>query len=125
MNGDLCDATGYEDALRERFDDELWFDFAVHGLGPDGHTASLFPGRAEVDVTDRWVVEVSEAGLEPFVPRISLTVPALSSASVGVFLVSGEEKQKALRRLLDEDDIPAARISAERLLILADRAAAG
>ena len=123
MDGDACDAGGYEDRLHELFEDELWFDFALHGLGPDGHTASLFPGRPEVGITDRWVVEVPEAGWEPFVPRMSLTVPALSSASVGVFLVTGEDKREPLQRLLKGDDIPAARISAERLLILADRAA--
>lgn len=125
MDGDLCDADGYEDILRERFNDRLRFDFAVHGLGPDGHTASLFPGRPEVDVTDRWVVAVPEAGWEPFVPRVSLTIPALSSASFGVFLVEGEEKREPLHRLLKGDDIPAARMAAERLIILADRAAAG
>jgi 6-phosphogluconolactonase len=125
MNGDTCDADEYQGLLRERFEGELWFDFAVHGLGPDGHTASLFPSRPEVDVADRWVVEVPKAGWEPFVPRLSLTVPALSSASVGVFLIGGAEKREPLRRLLDEEDIPAARISAKRLIILADRAAAG
>jgi 6-phosphogluconolactonase len=125
MDGDRCDADEYEGLLRERFDDDLWFDFAVHGLGPDGHTASLFPGRPEVGLTDRWVVEVPEAGWEPFVPRLSLTVPALSSASVGVFLVGGEQKREPLRRLLDGEDIPAARVSADRLIVLADEAAAG
>jgi len=125
MDGDRCDADEYEGLLRERFDDDLWFDFAVHGLGPDGHTASLFPGRPEVGLTDRWVVEVPEAGWGPFVPRLSLTVPALSSASVGVFLVGGEQKREPLRRLLDGEDIPAARVSADRLIVLADEAAAG
>ena len=125
MDGDRCDADEYERLLRERFDDDLWFAFAVHGLGPDGHTASLFPGRPEVGVTDRWVVEVPEAGWEPFVPRLSLTVPALSSASLGVFLVGGEQKREPLRRLLEGEDIPAARVSADRLIVLADEAAAG
>ena len=115
MDGDACDAGAYEDLLRERFEDELWFDFAVHGLGPDGHTASLFPGRPEVGITDRWVVEVPEAGWEPFVPRMSLTVPALSSASVGVFLVTGEDKREPLQRLLKGDDIPADRALYEAL----------
>ena len=125
MDGEACDADGYEDVLSERFDRELRFDFAIHGLGPDGHTASLFPGRPEVEVTDRWVVRVPKAGWEPFVPRLSLTVPALSSSSLGLFLVAGEDKRHPLRRLMAGEDIPAGRISAERMVILADRAAAG
>jgi len=125
MDGEACDADGYEDVLSERFHRELRFDFAIHGLGPDGHTASLFPGRPEVGVTDRWVVRVPKAGWEPFVPRLSLTVPALSSSSLGLFLVAGEDKRHPLRRLMAGEDIPAGRISAERMVILADRAAAG
>jgi 6-phosphogluconolactonase len=120
IDGDTCDAAGYQDVLRERFDREVWFDFAVYGLGPDGHTASLFPGRPEVEVTDALAVEVPEAGWEPFVSRVSLTVPILSSATLGVFLVSGESKRNALRKLLAGEDIPAARIRPKRLVILAD-----
>jgi 6-phosphogluconolactonase len=123
MDGDRCDAAGYEDLLRERFGDELWFDFAVYGMGPDGHTASLYPGRPEVNVTDAWAVEVPEAGWEPFVPRVSLTVPALTSASLGVFLIAGEDKRENLGRLLRGEDIPAARMKPKRMVILADRAA--
>ncbi|HEY3209130.1 MAG TPA: 6-phosphogluconolactonase [Actinomycetota bacterium] len=125
MDGQGCDAEWYERMLRRRFGEDLLFDLALYGLGPDGHTASLFPGRPEVEVTDRWVVHVREAGLEPFVPRISLTVPALSAAKLGVFLVAGVDKQIPLRRLMAGEDLPAARLKPERLVILADRAAAG
>ncbi len=125
IDGATCDAEGYERVLRERFGDELSFDLAVYGLGPDGHTASLFPGRPEVEVGDRWVVHVPEAGWEPFVPRVSLTVPALSATPVGVMLVAGEDKREPLGRLLAGEDIPAARLHPGRLLVLADVAAAG
>jgi 6-phosphogluconolactonase len=74
--------------------------------------------------TSRWVVEVPEAGLEPFVPRVTMTAPALSAASVGVFLVAGESKRAALSRLLMGADIPAALLRPGRLVILADQAAA-
>jgi len=124
MDGERCDARSYEDTLRGRFGNNLRFDLAIYGLGPDGHTASLFPGKPEVDVVDRWVVEVREPGLEPLVPRISLTVPALSSARLGVFLVAGQEKREPLRSLLAGEDIPAARLMPERLVIVADRTAA-
>ena len=125
MDGEACDADSYERTLRDRFGPDLRFDLAIYGLGPDGHTASLFPGRPEVDVTDRWVVHVPEAGFEPFVPRISLTVPALSAANVGLYLVAGEDKRAALRKLLAGEDVPAARVRPGRLIVVAEPAAYG
>lgn len=124
IDGASCDAAGYERVLRDRFGAALAFDLALYGLGPDGHTASLFPGRAEAGVEDRWVVRVPEAGLSPFVPRVSLTLPALSSAEVGLLLVAGGDKREALRRLLAGEPIPAAGLRPRRLVILADHAAA-
>ena len=127
IDGAACDADGYEGRLRERFAGASVpaFDLAIYGLGPDGHTASLFPGRPAVEETERWVVRVPEAGLEPFVPRVTLTVPALSSAAVGAFLVEGATKREMVARLLAGDDIPAARLSPARLVVIADPAAAG
>jgi 6-phosphogluconolactonase len=125
MDGTGCDADGYERTLRERFGDDLRFDLAIYGLGPDGHTASLFPNKPEVDVEDRWVVRVPEAGWEPFVPRVTLTVPALSATPLGVMLVAGETKREPLRALMAGEDIPAARLRPGRLVVLADAAAAG
>src|SRR4029077_19819160 len=113
-----------ERTLRDRFGDDLSFDLAVYGLGPDGHTASLFPGRPEVEVGDRWVVYVPEAGWEPFVPRVSLTVPALSATPVGVMLVAGETKREPLRKLMAGEDVPASRLRPELLVVLADAEAA-
>jgi 6-phosphogluconolactonase len=126
IDGDACDADGYERMLRERFAGAPWpwFDLAVYGLGSDGHTASLFPGKPAVRETERWVVGVPEAGLEPFVPRVTMSVPALSSAAVGVFLVSGIGKREPLAALLTGEDIPASLMNPDRLVILADGAAA-
>ncbi len=56
------------------------FDLVLLGIGPDGHTASLFPDQATLSERSRLVVGVPEAGLEPFVPRVSLTLPALAPA---------------------------------------------
>jgi 6-phosphogluconolactonase len=103
------------------------FAFALLGLGSDGHVASLFPGRPEVDERDRWAVGVPEAGLEPFVPRVSLTLPALNAAREVVFLVAGADKADAVRRAFGPDpDVPCGRVSpAGSLTLVLDPAAAG
>jgi 6-phosphogluconolactonase len=83
------------------------------GLGAYGHTASLFPDYAELDETERWVVGVGEAGLKPFVPRVTLTFPVLASTREMLFLVSGTGKREILKRVLSGADLPAARAYAE------------
>jgi 6-phosphogluconolactonase len=113
----------------ERFRPVGRLDLALMGLGPDSHTASLFPGKPAVDVTGRLALAVPEAGLEPFVPRVTLTVEAFNAAREIVFLVSGADKADALARAFGDTpdpDAPAARIRPVdgRLLVLADRAAA-
>jgi 6-phosphogluconolactonase len=101
------------------------FDVVLMGVGDDGHTASLFPGRAELDETARWVVGVAEAGLAPFVPRVTLTLPALASTREMMFLVSGRGKREVMTRLLSGADLPAARAYAQGELVwLVDRDAA-
>jgi 6-phosphogluconolactonase len=75
------------------------FDLVLLGLGPDGHIASLFPGFPTLDVTGRDVVG-SEAGHEPFVDRISLTLPRLCATRELLFLVAGEDKADAVARSL-------------------------
>jgi 6-phosphogluconolactonase len=73
------------------------FDLVLLGLGPDGHIASLFPNFPTLDVTSRDVVG-SEAGHEPFVDRISLTLPRLCDTHELLFLVAGEDKADAVAR---------------------------
>jgi 6-phosphogluconolactonase len=97
--------------------DRPLFDVVLMGLGTDGHTASLFPGHAELDETERWVVGVREAGLEPFVPRVTLTLPTLASTREMLFLVSGAGKRDVLGRVLAGADVPAARAWAEGDLV--------
>lgn len=122
MPGETCDPQQYEDELTSVFGPGLPpFDLVLHGLGADGHTASLFPNDPALDVTDRRVLRVEW----PDQARLTLTLPVLSSAKAGIFLVSGASKRAALRQLLAGAGIPAARIRAERLLVLADRAAGG
>ena len=122
-----CDADGYEAVLRKVFGDVdvPSLDLDILGIGDDGHTASLFPGKPALDVTDRWVTYVPEPGMPPPHPRLTMTYPVHDAAKLALFLVSGEGKRERLRQLMEGDDIPAARIAAERIMVLADRAAAG
>jgi 6-phosphogluconolactonase len=86
------------------YDEELQgalLDLVLLGLGPDGHTASLFPGSPSLDEEDRLAV-AAEPGLEPFVERVTLTIPALASGSHVVFLAVGAGKAEAARRAFSE-----------------------
>ncbi len=72
------------------------FDLMLLGLGPDGHLASLYPGQPTLDVTGRRAIG-AEAKLEPFVDRITLTLPMLRAADEVLFLVAGADKANAAR----------------------------
>ena len=117
-----CDAEGAERELHQHFGEGLpTFDLVFLGLGADGHTASLFPGDPVLEERTRLVVRVER----PDHPRLTLTLPVLSAARIAVFLVSGDGKREALRRLLEGDPaIPGARVTADRVVALADPAAA-
>jgi 6-phosphogluconolactonase len=101
------------EAAAARYDARLegvGIDLMILGMGPDGHLASLFPGRPELEVRDRRVVAVPEAGMEPYVPRVTMTLPMIASARRRVFAVSGEEKRDALLRV---SELPAGQVDAE------------
>jgi 6-phosphogluconolactonase len=85
------------------------FDLVLMGVGPDGHTASLFPGFPEIEETGRWVVGVPKANVAPFVPRVSLTLPTLASCREMLFEISGHDKQPILTRLVNGETLPATR----------------
>jgi 6-phosphogluconolactonase len=101
------------------------FDLVLMGLGGDGHTASLFPHSPALAEKTRWVVGVAKAGMEPYVPRVTLTFPTHASTREMLFLVDGAEKRTILARVLAGDDLPAHRAYCDGELVwLIDRAAA-
>ncbi|MGC2780998.1 MAG: 6-phosphogluconolactonase [Bradyrhizobium sp.] len=100
------------------------FDLVLLGIGPDGHTASLFPGSPAVDVQDRWVVGVETANVAPFVPRVSLTLPALASCWTMLFEVAGADKRPILTRVLAGENLPANRARSDHETTLLIDAAA-
>lgn len=104
--------------------DRPLFDIMLLGLGTDGHTASLFPGKPMLDEKRRWVGATDDP---QGTPRITLTYPALESSRETLFLVAGADKKDRLREVLAGDKrLPAARLQPHGTLrILVDRAATG
>jgi 6-phosphogluconolactonase len=98
-------ARDYEALLRSHFS-TAWprFDLMFLGLGPDGHTASLFPGTLAVDERTRWVLPVLDPPAPPM--RLTLTLPVLSQSAHTYFLVSGSDKAQALRAASAESADP-------------------
>jgi 6-phosphogluconolactonase len=101
-------------------------ELVVMGIGPDGHTASLFPNAPALDETERRAV-AAEAGMEPFVPRVTMTRPALAAARVMLYLVTGEGKAEAVGRAFageQSPDTPASMVRGFETVAILDRAAA-
>ena len=96
MRGELGPEAGAEDYDRE-LGDLARFDFLLLGLGSDGHMASLYPDQPTLDETERRVIG-AEAKLDPYVDRITLTLPMLRAAHAIVFLVAGADKADACAR---------------------------
>jgi 6-phosphogluconolactonase len=106
-------AARYEEDLRAAFELSAGqlpqFDLILLGLGPDGHTASLFPHTEALSVSDRLVAANFVPKLDAY--RITLTVPVINNAAVVAFLVAGSDKASALGSVLrgarDPDEFPA------------------
>lgn len=115
----------------DRLDHELEgveLDFLLLGLGPDAHVGSLFPGSPQLAVDDRRATS-GHAGLEPWVDRVTMTMPELRSARRIVFIVSGESKADAVARAFRDEispEVPASlvRLAPIRIEVFLDRAAA-
>ena len=94
------------------------------GLGPDGHTASLFAGTPSLEAGPGELVVATEdpAGQNRH-PRLTLTLPAINSARLAVFTVAGASKAEALGRVARGEDLPAGRVHAGHTVWLVDGAA--
>ncbi len=121
----------YEDELRSFFgDDSPRLDLLLLGVGSDGHTASLFPGGPELAESQRWAVSSEpQAGAEPALPRVTLTLPIINQARAVLFLVAGKDKRPVTSSILrvqgNGSELPAGRVRPKgELAWLLDREAA-
>jgi 6-phosphogluconolactonase len=87
------------------------FDLILLGMGPDGHTCSLFPGHELLSETDRWVAWLDDSPKPPN-KRITFTYPVINHAYRCAFVISGESKQDMLHAILDEPEhgLPCSRV---------------
>ncbi len=114
-------SAAYAETLRTLAGTPPVLDLVTLGLGVDGHAASLIPGDSALDVKNRDVTLT-----EPHFgrPRMTLTYPILNRARHILWIVTGEEKAKMLKRLKNADPIiPAARIRQDNATLIADLAA--
>jgi 6-phosphogluconolactonase len=112
-------ARSYDDLVRAAAPIDV-----VHlGLGPDGHTASLFPDSPVLDESQRFVVATGDAAHPQ--PRLTFTFPAIARARLVIVTVTGADKRDAVERIRAGEELPGARIRAERVVWLGDRAALG
>lgn len=121
-------ASDYEKTLREKFGMDTGipsFDLLLLGVGPDGHTASLFPGHELLDVKDRLITFIKDSPKPPL-ERITMTYPLINNARYSIFCVPGKGKADIIRKIFFEnEDLPAGRVTAlEKVYWLLDEMSA-
>jgi 6-phosphogluconolactonase len=112
------------DAYQLRLGEIGKLDVIHLGMGPDGHTASLFPGSRALDADPGQLVarNEDESGRNPY-PRLTLTFSGIARSRLVLFTVAGEAKRDALQEVMEGADLPAARVTADRVVWLVDREA--
>lgn len=95
------------------------------GMGPDGHTASLFPGSPALNADPGVLVTMNEdpLGRNPY-RRMTFTYSGIARGRLVIFTVAGESKREAMQAVADGADLPAARVTADKIIWLVDAAAA-
>lgn len=121
-------AADYEATIREKFKKPSGvpsFDLMLLGVGPDGHTASLFPGHQLLTVTDKLIAQISDSPKPP-PQRITMTVPLINNARFSIFAVSGAGKAEIVKRIFkDNENLPAGKVTAlEKVYWLLDQESA-
>ncbi|HEY7795903.1 MAG TPA: 6-phosphogluconolactonase [Gaiellaceae bacterium] len=117
------------EAAAARYDEELrgvTLDLAVMGIGPDGHTASLFPGAPGLDEHERRAIAAAP-GLEPWVERVTMTPPVFAAAELLLYVAAGEAKAEAVKSAFADDPsraTPASLIRGRETMAILDPAAA-
>ena len=121
-------AIAYEAELRLAFDargnEPPRFDLVWLGMGPDGHTASLFPGTPALDETARWAVANHVEEKDTW--RMTLTYPVLDAARLVLFVVTGADKVEPIRAIrAGGSGLPSERVAGDHVEWVIDAAAAG
>ena len=113
------------DAYQLRLGEVGKLDVIHLGMGPDGHTASLFPGSPALQADPGQLVSFNEdpSGRNPY-RRMTLTFSGITRSRLVIFTVAGESKRDALKAVMDGADLPAGRVTSDRIVWLVDRAAA-
>jgi 6-phosphogluconolactonase len=113
------------DAYQLRLGDVGKLDVIHLGMGPDGHTASLFPSSPALNADPGQLVAFNEdpSGRNPY-RRMTLTFSGIARSRMVIFTVAGESKREALKAVMDGADLPAARVTSDRVVWLVDRDAA-
>jgi 6-phosphogluconolactonase len=112
------------DAYQLRLGEVGKLDLIHLGMGPDGHVASLFPGSDALDADPGQLVARNQdkTGVNPY-PRLTLTFSGIARSRLAIFTITGADKRDALRSLMDGVDLPAGRVTADRVVWLVDHEA--